>query len=553
MKRTLCFLAVILLLAVSVAGIAQADENTERIGHVSMLRQNTAIEYLYRTFIQIPVGMAYGPDGNMYVADWAGHHIVKIDPDNNVTDLGLWKTTDAFRWDGPRGLAFDSEGSLYISNHGHLYRLDTEGTFKELRGVQGSPIGSIAVSPSDELYYTDRGQGRVLKWTSDNGAQVIASGIPNAENLVFGPDGTLYLTQMNHPDLLKMDVGTGQWEVFVKNVCGNDPCYLAVDHEGDIWIRALSTLYQYSPDGKKKSFTINKKSSDQFIWHTSAGIAVDSEGGVCIASYNSRISRLIPTKPGAKDPKFTLAVAFTGMEASDLAVDSNGNVYATDLNGRQVLKIDPDGKAETFIDSGSAARHAVTVDADDCVYYTTDKGEIRRVDQAGKNARYASLKTESMVFGADGILYAVKIGSKGVKSIVGISKKDKVFTLASKIAGDSLGSGDVRISPATDGGLYVFSQSSRNLYLLDFDGEGQLIGNYSNLGGGVFCMAANPANGEVYLIPHGSYIMYAVAPDGSYREMAQRFFGDPWSMVVSGDGASIYVAESGAIYKITQK
>lgn len=516
-----------------------------------MLRQNTSIAYLYRSFVQIPVKIVYGPDGNIYVADWAGHHVVKIDPDYNVSDLGLWRTTDAFRWDGPRGLDFDSQGNLYISNHGHIYRLDTAGNFEELRGVQGSPVGSIAVSSSDELYYTDRGQGRVLKWTPENGAQVIAAGIPNAENLVFGLDSTLYFTQMNYPDLLKMDVNTGEREVFAKNVCGHDPCYLAVDHEGDIWIRAISTLYQYSPDGKKKPYTIGGKSSEKYQWHTSAGIAVDGEGGIWIASYNSKVSRLVPTKPGAKDPKFTLDVAFTGMEASDLAVDSTGNVYATDLNGRQVLKIDSEGEAETFVNSKSAARHAVAVDADDCVYYTTDKGEIRRVDQAGKNSNYANLKTEAMVFGADGILYAVKSGKNGVKTIVGISKKDKIFTLASEIDGDSLGSGSVRISPATDSGLYVLSESSRNLYLLDFNGQGRLIGNYSQLGGGVFCMAANPVTGEIYLLPHGSYILYAIAADGSYEELAKRIFGDPWGMFVSGDGASVYVAESGAIYKIS--
>ncbi|MBN1777111.1 MAG: hypothetical protein JW811_03230 [Clostridiales bacterium] len=550
MKSKLYMFVIFLLFVMLLTAAAYATSTTEGIGHITMVKANTSIAYLYRTFIQIPVQMVYGPDGCIYVADWTGHHVVKLDQDYNATELGLGEAQRVFYSDGPRGLAFDSQGNLYISNHGHICRMDTEGNIEELPFIQGSPVGSIAISPSDELYYTDRGQGRLLKWTPENGSQVIADDIPYAENLVFGLDGTLYLTQMGYWDLLKMDVATGEWSVFLKNVCGFDPCYLAVDPEGDIWIRAIFTLYQYSPDGKKKAYVIDGKSSDTYQWHTSAGVAVDDEGGVWIASINSKITHLIPTELGAADPDFTLDVAHTGFEASDLAIDSNGTVYAADINGMQILKIDAESEAEALMNSGSAARQAVAVDENDCVYYT-NKGKIWKIDRDGNNTFYADVSTERMVFAADGNLYAVKIKDNGNKVIVCIPKKECVITIAAKICDELLGTGAVHISPATNEGLYVFVENTRNLYFIDFEGNGRLIKNYSQLGGGVFCMAANPVSGDIYLIPHGSYILYEIVADGSYQELAKRIFGDPWGMVVSGDGATLFVAESGVIEKIT--
>ena len=552
MKRSSIAFILFLLISISVASTS-ATALDGCPDYVTMSSTNTAAEYLYRTEIQIPVDITWGPDGYLYVADWTGRHVVKIDKDYNTTDLRLWETVEAFRWDGPRGLAFDSEGTMYVNNHGHIFKMDTGGNIDELRGIQGSPVGSIAISSSDELFYTDRGQGRVLKWTPEAGSQVIASGIPLVENLEFGLDGTLYLTQMGYPDLLKMDVETGEWEVFARNVCGHDPCFLSVDREGDIWIRAIFSLSQYSPDGQKKPYVIDGRPSDSYAWHTSAGVAVDDEGSVWFATHNSRVSRLVSLKPGTEDPNFQLDVVHTGLEASDLAVDSSGNVYATDLNGRQILRINPDGEAETFVLSGSASRHAVAVDSSDSVYYTTDQGEIRRIDQTGKDSHYANLRTEAMVFGADGILYAVKSGQNGMISIVGISKKDHVFTLASEIEGNTLGNGTVHITPATDSGLYIFTEYNRNLYFLDFEGNGRLIGNYSGINGGMFPMAANPVSGEIYLITHGNYQMHIIDPDGSYQTLSTQVFGDPWGMVVDQDGAYLYVSESGAIHKIPLK
>ncbi|RLC86142.1 MAG: hypothetical protein DRJ03_09685 [Chloroflexi bacterium] len=525
----------------------------ERPGHIWLSISNTTAEYALRSFLQIPVGMTWGPDGYLYVADWAGRHVVQVSKGSKMDDLGLWQKVEALQQDGPRGLAFDSEGNLYINNHGYIFRRDTSGTIETVLGVEGSPIGSIAISPSDELFFTDRGTGRLLRWNPDGRSEVIVSDLPFAENLTFGLDESLYLTQMGQGDVIKVDIDSGETQVFASEVCGFDPCFLAIDPEGDIWIRGIWHLHQFTPEGVEKPFVVDGETypGGPYNWHTSAGIAFDDEGGLWVASYNSKLVRLAPITSGASDPEFTMEVISPGFEASDLAIDSNGAIYATDLNIGQVLKINPNNDVDILLQHGSSGRVAVAVDENDVVYLGMPHGEIMRLEEDGSLTHYANLLTRRMVFGANGVLYAVTGDYGQSKSIVGITGVDTFTTLATEIEGISLGDGDAHISPASDQGLYVFTERERNLFFVDFEGQGHLIANLQSLGGGgPVVMAASPISGDIYLIPHGPYTLYRIDAEGHHEEIATGVFGDPWGMVVSQDGKYLFVAESGAIDKI---
>jgi sugar lactone lactonase YvrE len=532
----------------------KSEGSIERPGHV-WTTSGLETSYLYRSFLQIPVGLALGPDGHLYIGDWTGHHVVKVSPDGTMEDLGLWKTVEALRFDGPRGIAFDSAGNLYINNHSAVFRISSAGNVKELAGIQGSPVGSIAISNSDELYYTDRSeQGRLLKWEQVGTSTVILDGIPFAENLVFGHDGTLYLTQMGRPDLLKVNLDTGTYEVFAKDVCRFDPCYLAVDQEGDIWIRAIWDLHQFSSDGEEKTFVIDGETqsddSNRVGFHTSAGIAFDDQGGLYIASYNSKLLYLAPESANTLDSSFSLEMIVPGFEASDLAISSTGIVYGTDLNLGQVLAFPQDGSSEVIFDHGQGGRAAVAVDPTNRLFIGMPDGEILRVEDDGSVSHYADLHAQRMVFGSDGILYAAVVLDGIGQVIVGITGVDEYSILAAELDSQPL-AGGIHISPAQEDGLYVISEIDRLLYLIDFEGDSQFIADLKSLGGGgPAVMAANPVTGDIFWIPHGPYELYKITPTGETSKVAVGLFGDPWGMVVSPDGKFVYVAESGAIDRI---
>jgi sugar lactone lactonase YvrE len=527
---------------------------TERPGHVWMTGTDTLAGYVYRSFLQIPVGAVWGPDNRLYLADWAGHHVVRVAKDGSMDDLPFWKTVKPLQQDGPRGIAFDSQGNLYVNDHGYILRVAPDGSVTQLDGVIGSPVGSIAVSPADELYYTDRHQdrGALRKW-ADGKSKTIVDNLPFAENMVFGLDGSLYLTQMAQPQVLKVDVNTGSVSTFEADVCGNDPCFLAVDAQGDIWARGISRLGQFTPEGVEKPFTVDGKKypGGPYNWGTAAGIAFDDEGGLWVASYNSKLIRLAPVTPGQPDPEFTLQAVDPGFEASDLEADPDGEVYASESNQRRILRIDPDGGMKVLLDHGFEGRAALALDSGGTVYAGLPSGEIVRLEADGSATHYARLLTRRMTIGADGALYAV-VGNYGRnKSIVRITGVDAFETVATEIGGVPLGDGDSHISPALDEGLYVYVERTCDLLYLDFSGQGRVIVNTRQLGcGGPALMAASPVSGEVYLISHGPYKLYRITPDGQSQEIARNIFGDPWGMAVSPDGKWLYVAESGAVDKI---
>ncbi len=525
---------------------------TSRLGHIRISESNELADYAYRSFLQIPVGMVWGPDGLLYVADWMGHHIVRVAKDGTMDDLPFWKSVMTLQYDGPRDVAFDSKGNLYTNNHGHIFRVDTSGNVTELQGIQGSPVASIAISAGDELYYTDRSQqGALRKWNPAGYSQTVVPSLPFAAGLAFGHDGTLYLTQLGQGHVLKIDVATGRRSTFVEDVCGPDLCYLAIDPEGDIWVRGIHRLSQFTPEGIEKPFVIDGLTypGGPHNWHTSGGIAFDDEGGLWIASYSSWLIRLVPLTTGQPDPEYTLQVISPGLQVGDLEAGSNGEIYAPDENAKQVLRIAPDGEVEVLLQHDANGRPAIAVDRAGDVYLGMPYGEIVRLDTNGTLSHYATLLTRRMVFGADGALYAIVGDYSFPKSIVRITEVDQYSTIATQMDGVPLGNGEAQISPALDAGLYVLVPWERKLFFVDFNGQGHLIADLQALGIGGGNMAASPVTGDIYLT-YGHDYVYRVDPEGGYEEVATGVVGDATAMVVSHDGNWLYVAESGVIDKI---
>ena len=240
-----------------------------------------------------------------------------------------------------------------------------------------------------------------------------------------------------------------------------------------------------------------------------------------------------------------------GLEVSDLAIGPNGEIYAPDENSRQVLRIEPDGNVEVLLEHNSAGRVAVAVDEDGVLYLGMPYGEIVRLEADGSLSHYAPLLTRRMVFGSDGSLYAVVGDYDHPMSIIRVTDVDVFTTIVTEIDGTALGDREAHISPALKDGLYISTEGDRNLFFVDFDGQGHLIANLRTLGGGgPAVMAASPVDGNIYLIPHGPYDVYRIDSEGKSEVVASGVFGDPWGMVVSNDGKWLYIAESGAIDKI---
>ncbi|MBE0676954.1 MAG: hypothetical protein IH591_20030, partial [Bacteroidales bacterium] len=355
--------------------------------HTIPLDPESSAEYLQREFLQIPVGMTWGPDDKLYIADWTGSHVVIVAPDGSMSDVGIWQFNKAIRSDGPRGIAFDSKGCLYINNHGRIFQVDiSSGYLQEIAGIHGSPVGSIAISPDDELYYSDRSDpGGIYKWVPPDRSETVVEYLPEAENLVFDKKGNLYVTQLGLDTIIKVDVDTGDVTEFASGVCSFDPCFLAVDQDGDIWARAIFFLTQLSPNGTLKPYTINGVTYDgqSSGWHTAAGIAFDNQGGLYIGSYSSYLKYLAPEASETDIPVFSLTTVAEGLEVTDLAQDSEGYIYAANDTNGLLYRISPAGEREVLWDYGSGGRTGLVVSPEDIVYASNPIGEFYRINKDG--------------------------------------------------------------------------------------------------------------------------------------------------------------------------
>jgi sugar lactone lactonase YvrE len=535
----------------------QTQTPSERPIHFSMSDPSTKGDYLYRSFIQVPIGLAWGPDNQLYVADWLGRHVVRVTPQGEISELEL--KSNPWKDDGPRTLAFSLDGLLYVNDHSHIYRIDKDNQAHTLVGVgvDGGPIGSIAFSPEGELFYTERSaSGKVRHWKKDGTSETIVKDLPYAENMAFASDGTLYVSQMNKGSVYKVNVKSGEKNLFYSQEI-DDPFYIAVDLEGDIWIRGVNFLQQLSPDGKVKPYKVDGKNNSTnrefYMLATSSGFVFDNEGGLWLNSYTSRVYKFSPKSPGTKDPEYQSKIISVGLVPSSVAVSRRGDVYVTDNMRHEVLKINTSGEMMSIGNYGCDGDAAIALDQNDNIYVGLPCGRIVTLDQNGNFSNYASLVSARMMFGEDGALYAIVTASNQQKSLVRITGKNKYTTLAKEIDGIPLGDGWVDIAVWKEG-LYIFIERGRYLFSTNYQGIGKLINIQPAIeGDGPAPMMASYDGKKIFIIAHGPYDLLLIDADGKTTPYASMFYGDPWAMAVSSDGRHLYIGESGAIDRLELK
>ncbi|HEX8681715.1 MAG TPA: hypothetical protein VF707_05330, partial [Ardenticatenaceae bacterium] len=128
-----------------------------------------------------PWGVAAAPDGTLYVADTWNHRIQHLTAEGEV--LHVWGTFaetggvlgDGGTFWGPRDVAVDSEGNVYVTDTGNkrVQKFDAEGNFLDQFGGSGAEAGQfaepvgVAVSPDGTIWVADTWNRRVQSFSPD--------------------------------------------------------------------------------------------------------------------------------------------------------------------------------------------------------------------------------------------------------------------------------------------------------------------------------------------------------------------------------------------------
>jgi YD repeat-containing protein len=144
----------------------------------------------------LPIGIAIGSDGSVYVVNSGNHEIQKFDGNGNfITKWGTYGDEDGqFIW--PSYVAAGSDGSVYVTDSGNnrIQKFDGNGNFITKWGSEGNGDGQftwpygIAVGVDGSVYVGDAND-RIQKFNSD-GTFITKWGSQGwAEGQFYGPSG----------------------------------------------------------------------------------------------------------------------------------------------------------------------------------------------------------------------------------------------------------------------------------------------------------------------------------------------------------------------------
>jgi streptogramin lyase len=142
-------------------------------------------------------GMTFGPNGDLYVSSRGTHSVLRFEGTTGEF-LGAFVTAGSGGLNDPHGLAFGPDGNLYVVDKAYT--------------VNGR-WASDGHRPDGSHYQIDKGTPCILKYDGQTGASLgtfaSGSGLNDCVDLTFGPDGNLYVCNRGNEGILEFNGKTG--------------------------------------------------------------------------------------------------------------------------------------------------------------------------------------------------------------------------------------------------------------------------------------------------------------------------------------------------------
>lgn len=174
--------------------------------------------------LNYPVGLAFNTNGGLYVANSGGGTGNSTIEEFNSSGQGSLFANSGFvePWD----ITFDHNGNLFVSDNSAIEEFNSSGTgsvFATASSGLDLPSG-LAFDASGNLYVANYND-TILKFNTNGVSSVFASsGLSNPEALAFDSSGNLYVGNQGDLDILKFNA-SGIGSVFASGLPGTD--YLA--------------------------------------------------------------------------------------------------------------------------------------------------------------------------------------------------------------------------------------------------------------------------------------------------------------------------------------
>jgi DNA-binding beta-propeller fold protein YncE len=367
-------------------------------------------------------GVAVSREGSVYVADSCHHSIKEFNTGGELISRWGIFGDDQGDFNDPSGVDVDSDGNVYVAdkrNH-RIQQFDARGEFLTQWGnfdTTGSSdpeferfliLKDLAVDAYRNVYVLDNKTNTIQKFDS-TGHFLIKWGGPsddsNPENGKFNKpvgvavdaDGMVYVTDMDNHRVQKF-TSDGEF-VLTWGIQGsgdgefNQPHGITVDFHGLVYVadRNNNRIQIFEPDG-----TFIKRFGFDPVLIYPVAVAVDRHGFIYVLDCGHRVLKFSAdgeciTQWGKDDGSDTTGSGDGEFEyPSDIALDSQGNIYVVDSGNHRIQKFTSNGRFITkwgsnngdgTMGSGDGEFHnpyGIAVDSEGSVYISdTDNLRIQ--------------------------------------------------------------------------------------------------------------------------------------------------------------------------------
>jgi uncharacterized protein (TIGR03437 family) len=386
-----------------------------------------------------PYGLAADSRGNLYIADYRNGRVRRVAPSGNITTVAgggiagvsaLGSDPLSAKLKGPRNLALDALGNLYISDYdaGAIYRLGIDGRLYPFAtglsrpaGIAADAAGAVCVAESagravrrifgaqseifvaglhtpaglaldarGNLFIADPGQGRVVM-RPPSGPLIVVG--PAARDVAVAFSGDVYLAagtriqRLNAGGQLEFVAGSAQPGASGMAAPGariETPIGVAVDALGQIYIAEERAHRVRRVDLNGRLQLVAGTGSPggggdgaQSVFaqlHDPVAVAIHPAGGLRIAEY----------EPGRVRGVASSGIAFTHLMAGrvrqprGMVFDPAGNLYIVDAGNRRILRVAADGSEKILGDGAFLGPAAVALGRNADLYVADAGGNVIR-------------------------------------------------------------------------------------------------------------------------------------------------------------------------------
>ncbi|MFF9351870.1 hypothetical protein [Streptomyces sp. NPDC014734] len=371
-------------------------------------------------------GIAFGPDGRLYAAQFLAGRISAVDPATGDVEVIV-------EMDGPvqspDDLAFGADGSMYIADlvPGRVWRRRPDGTYTLVRDDIINPNGITCIG--DRLFVNEmKPNGRLMELFPDGGDPVVLTdGLALGNAMQRGPDGHLYYPHMVTGQVWRIPPDGGTPEIVAEDV--HEPVAVRFDRGGVLHVLSRGA------EGIVTRIDLHGTGARTLVTSGLVGLdnaAFDAENRMYVSSYASGgITELHP------DGR-TRAIVPRGLDGPyGVTIDLAGTVNAAD-HYRLASPTSPTSPTSTPGEpgEGGVTTHALLTFAHGIasdgrlLHITSQFGEVRTYDpEHGDSRRRAGGLDQPLgiAVAPDGTLV---VAETGAGRVVAVDARDTVTVLA---------------------------------------------------------------------------------------------------------------------------